>query len=122
MTRIESRPLRSGLGRYMFFCDLEGALADEPVTAAVEALRGKAETVRILGSSGRNRRRWAGRPCVEFPSNMSTRACAQRDLRADPRLHVAPRRRLLLKEKAELLERRDRGAPLRADDDRAARS
>ena len=23
--RIESRPLRSGLGRYMFFCDLEGA-------------------------------------------------------------------------------------------------
>ena len=25
LTRIESRPLRSGLGRYMFFCDLEGA-------------------------------------------------------------------------------------------------
>ena len=26
LTRIESRPLRRGLGRYMFFCDLEGAL------------------------------------------------------------------------------------------------
>jgi prephenate dehydratase len=34
----------------MFFCDLEGALANEPVSAAIEALRGKAESVRILGS------------------------------------------------------------------------
>jgi prephenate dehydratase len=50
LTRIESRPLRRGLGRYMFFCDLEGAIADEHVSAAVEALRAKAETVRILGS------------------------------------------------------------------------
>jgi len=50
LTRIESRPLRQGLGRYMFFCDLEGALADEPVSAAIEALREKAESVRILGS------------------------------------------------------------------------
>ena len=29
LTRIESRPLRQGLGRYMFFCDLEGATEDE---------------------------------------------------------------------------------------------
>ncbi len=50
LTRIESRPLRRGLGRYMFFCDLEGALDDEHVAAAVEALRGKAENVRVLGS------------------------------------------------------------------------
>jgi prephenate dehydratase len=50
LTRIESRPLRLGLGRYMFFCDLEGALSEAPVAAAVEALRGKAESVRILGS------------------------------------------------------------------------
>jgi prephenate dehydratase len=50
LTRIESRPLRLGLGRYMFFCDLEGALSETPVTEAVEALRGKAESVRILGS------------------------------------------------------------------------
>ncbi len=50
LTRIESRPLRLGLGRYMFFCDLEGALSEAPVEEAVEALRGKAESVRILGS------------------------------------------------------------------------
>ncbi len=50
LTRIESRPLRLGLGRYMFFCDLDGALSEAPVKEAVEALRSKAESVRILGS------------------------------------------------------------------------
>lgn len=50
LSRIESRPLRQGLGRYMFFCDLEGALDDQPVAEALEALRTKAESVRILGS------------------------------------------------------------------------
>jgi prephenate dehydratase len=50
LTRIESRPLRSGLGRYMFFCDLEGAEDDELVAAAIAQLRSKAESVRILGS------------------------------------------------------------------------
>jgi prephenate dehydratase len=50
LTRIESRPLRQGLGRYMFFCDLEGAETDEAVAAAIAQLRAKAESVRILGS------------------------------------------------------------------------
>ena len=50
LSRIESRPLRQGLGRYMFFCDLEGGLDDPPVAEALEALRAKAENVRILGS------------------------------------------------------------------------
>jgi prephenate dehydratase len=50
LTRIESRPLRQGLGRYMFFCDLEGAEADEAVAEAVAGLRTKAESVRVLGS------------------------------------------------------------------------
>ncbi len=50
LSRIESRPLRSGLGRYMFFCDLEGAAADPAVAEAIAALRGKAESVRLLGS------------------------------------------------------------------------
>jgi len=50
LTRIESRPLRLGLGRYMFFCDLEGALSEARVAEAVGALRDKAESVRILGS------------------------------------------------------------------------
>jgi prephenate dehydratase len=50
LTRIESRPLRQGLGRYMFFCDLEGAESDPPVAEAIERLRGKAESVRVLGT------------------------------------------------------------------------
>jgi prephenate dehydratase len=50
LSRIESRPLRQGLGSYMFFCDLEGAVDDGPVVEALDALRAKAESVRILGS------------------------------------------------------------------------
>ncbi|MDX6604348.1 MAG: prephenate dehydratase [Solirubrobacterales bacterium] len=50
LTRIESRPLRQGLGRYMFFCDLEGAASDDVVSEALAALRTKAESVRLLGS------------------------------------------------------------------------
>jgi prephenate dehydratase len=50
LTRIESRPLRRGLGRYQFFLDIEGAAEEDPLAAAVGALRSKAETVRVLGS------------------------------------------------------------------------
>jgi prephenate dehydratase len=50
LTRIESRPLRRGLGRYLFFIDLDGRSEDDGVAAAIEGLRGKAETVRLLGS------------------------------------------------------------------------
>jgi prephenate dehydratase len=50
LTRIESRPRRSGLGRYMFFLDLEGAAHDPRVEEAIAGLRGKAESVRVLGS------------------------------------------------------------------------
>lgn len=50
LSRIESRPLRQGLGRYMFFCDLEGSVDDEAVAEALAALRAKAAAVRILGS------------------------------------------------------------------------
>ena len=51
LTRIESRPLRQGgLGRYMFFLDIAGAISEGPISEAVEGLRGKAESVRVLGS------------------------------------------------------------------------
>ena len=50
LSRIESRPLRQGLGRYMFFCDLEGRDTDPTVSEAIARLRTKAESVRILGS------------------------------------------------------------------------
>jgi prephenate dehydratase len=50
LNRIESRPMRQQLGRYMFFVDLEGALGDEAVSAALTDLQRKAGTVRVLGS------------------------------------------------------------------------
>jgi prephenate dehydratase len=50
LTRIESRPLRRGFGRYQFFLDIEGARGDQPLAAAIDDLRSKAETVRVLGS------------------------------------------------------------------------
>jgi prephenate dehydratase len=50
LTRIESRPLRRGLGEYMFFLDLEGSLADPAVADAVAGLREHADLVRLLGS------------------------------------------------------------------------
>ena len=50
MTRIESRPRRSGLGRYLFFIDLDGRADGGVVAEGIEALGDKAETVRILGS------------------------------------------------------------------------
>ena len=50
MTRIESRPRRSGLGSYLFFIDLDGRADDAVVAAGIAALRERAETVRVLGS------------------------------------------------------------------------
>src|SRR3954451_22371397 len=50
LTRMESGPLRRGLGRYQFFLDIEGADGDQPLAEAIDALRAKAETVRVLGS------------------------------------------------------------------------
>src|ERR1700759_1518608 len=50
LTRIESRAQRSDLGRYFFFCDRDGRVGEAPVDEAIGALRGKAESVRILGS------------------------------------------------------------------------
>ena len=50
LSRIESRPMRQELGRYMFFCDLEGAATDPQVAEAIAQLRTKAESVRLLGS------------------------------------------------------------------------
>ncbi len=50
LTRIESRPLRRGLGRYLFFIDIAGDVSGGVTAEAVAALRRKADTVRILGS------------------------------------------------------------------------
>jgi prephenate dehydratase len=50
LTKIESRPRKQGLGRYMFFVDLEGRATDQHVSEALEGLRNHAETLKILGS------------------------------------------------------------------------
>jgi prephenate dehydratase len=50
LTKIESRPMRGGLGQYMFFADLEGHRDAGPVTGAIDGLREQAETLRVLGS------------------------------------------------------------------------
>jgi prephenate dehydratase len=53
LTRIESRPRRTGLGHYFFFVDLEGAAGAGLVDEALEAVRGHVEELRVLGSYGR---------------------------------------------------------------------
>ncbi|HKG38824.1 MAG TPA: prephenate dehydratase [Conexibacter sp.] len=50
LTRIESRPRKQGLGRYMFFCDLEGRDSEGPVAEALAGLRTHVEHLRVLGS------------------------------------------------------------------------
>lgn len=50
LTRIESRPRRQGLGRYMFFADLEGREDDPHVAAGLEGLGRRVERLRVLGS------------------------------------------------------------------------
>jgi prephenate dehydratase len=50
LTKIESRPLREGMGNYMFFVDLAGSDGEARVTAAVAGLREMCAQVRVLGS------------------------------------------------------------------------
>jgi prephenate dehydratase len=50
MTRIESRPRKLGLGRYMFFADLDGRDSDPDVVQALAGLHGHVEVLRTLGS------------------------------------------------------------------------
>lgn len=50
MTRFESRPARSGQWEYVFFIDLAGHLAQDPVAAAVDELRQLCSFVKVLGT------------------------------------------------------------------------
>jgi prephenate dehydratase len=52
LTRIESRPRRTGLGHYFFFVDLEGAEGSTQVNQALEAVRRHVGELRVLGSYG----------------------------------------------------------------------
>lgn len=50
LTRIESRPTRTGLGTYRFYLDCTGHVADPLVAEALAALHRRCEDVRFLGS------------------------------------------------------------------------
>ncbi len=50
LTRIESRPRKQGLGRYMFFLDVEGGDQEPHVAEALAGLRERVEVLRVLGS------------------------------------------------------------------------
>ncbi|MDP2182079.1 MAG: prephenate dehydratase [Actinomycetota bacterium] len=55
LTKIQSRPTRKALGEYMFFIDLAGHMDDENVRLALDCLRLKLRTVKVLGSYPRVR-------------------------------------------------------------------
>jgi chorismate mutase/prephenate dehydratase len=50
MTRLESRPARTGLWEYVFFVDIEGHRDDPGVSAALAELESLAAFVRVLGA------------------------------------------------------------------------
>ena len=50
MTKLESRPARSGLWEYVFFMDIEGHQDDASVAAALVELKKVATFVKVLGS------------------------------------------------------------------------
>ncbi len=50
LTRIESRPTRTGLGSYIFFLDCVGHIEDSAVAEALKALHRRCADVRYLGS------------------------------------------------------------------------
>ncbi len=50
MSRLESRPSRTGLWQYVFFVDIEGHQQNDHVAAALAGLRDQAMFLKILGS------------------------------------------------------------------------
>jgi len=54
MTRIESRPSRSGLWEYAFFVDVDGHVTDEQVQAALKDIDAQAAFFKVLGSYPRS--------------------------------------------------------------------
>ncbi|MBE9527218.1 MAG: prephenate dehydratase [Proteobacteria bacterium] len=50
MTRIESRPSKSGLWQYVFFIDIDGHISNPEVAKALEEINNKSSLMKILGS------------------------------------------------------------------------
>ena len=71
LTRIESRPTGEQLGRYAFFLDCTGHVADARVGEALQGLRRICADVRFLGSYPRHRRPDGGDRPVPAPAGLS---------------------------------------------------
>lgn len=50
MTKLQSRPARSGLWEYVFYIDIEGHQAEPTVAAALAELKDRAAFLKVLGS------------------------------------------------------------------------
>ncbi len=50
MTKLETRPSKTGLWEYMFFVDIEGHYQDKKVLAAIGEINNKASFLKLLGS------------------------------------------------------------------------
>lgn len=50
LTRVETRPSRTGNWNYVFFIDFEGHIDDEPIKQAMQEVAARASDVKILGS------------------------------------------------------------------------
>ena len=50
MTRLESRPSRTGMWEYVFFVDLKGHQGDANLARALSEVRERASFLKILGS------------------------------------------------------------------------
>ncbi len=52
LTKIESRPSKQGMGKYLFFIDFEGNKLDESITETLETIKEKVPMLKVLGSYG----------------------------------------------------------------------
>lgn len=50
MSKLQSRPAKTGLWEYVFYIDIEGHISDSKVEQALNELREKASFVKVLGS------------------------------------------------------------------------
>ena len=50
LTKIESRPSKTKAWEYIFYLDIEGNVADEPVKAALSLLQEECLFLKVLGS------------------------------------------------------------------------
>ena len=50
MTKLESRPSKTGLWEYVFFIDVEGHMTDSKVALSLKEIESKASFLKVLGS------------------------------------------------------------------------